>query len=190
MSSTNAPFGMRPAFHPSGLDRAVALAGGIASTYNTGLLKGRPVKQATTGVIVAAAAGDAFVGAFAGVEWTDVTGRRQISNQWTANTAYQTGSCVAYFYSDPAIVYEIQADGSLAQTSIGDQADLSAVTAGSTNTGLSQATLSTVLVGAGSNGQMSIVGLAPYADNAWGDTYVTVRAVISKSQVAAAFNAI
>jgi hypothetical protein len=31
MSSTSAPFGLRPSFHPSGLDRAVALAGGIAS---------------------------------------------------------------------------------------------------------------------------------------------------------------
>ena len=44
MSSTNAPFGLRPAFHPSGLDRAQALANGIASAYNTDILKGQPVK--------------------------------------------------------------------------------------------------------------------------------------------------
>jgi len=43
MSSTSAPFGMRPAFHPSGLDRATALAGGIASTYGSDILKGQPV---------------------------------------------------------------------------------------------------------------------------------------------------
>ena len=43
MSSTNAPFGMRPAFHPSGLDRASALADGILSTYSTDILKGQPV---------------------------------------------------------------------------------------------------------------------------------------------------
>ena len=35
MSSSNAPFGLRPAFHPSGLDRAQALANGIASAYGT-----------------------------------------------------------------------------------------------------------------------------------------------------------
>ena len=29
MSATLAPFGLRPAFHPSGLDRAQALANGI-----------------------------------------------------------------------------------------------------------------------------------------------------------------
>ena len=95
MSSTNAPFGLRPAFHPSGLDRAQALAGGIASGYNTDILKGQPVKLDSNGNIVVAAAGESFQGAFAGVEFTDTTGRRRVSNYWPANTAYQTGSCVA-----------------------------------------------------------------------------------------------
>jgi len=186
MSSSNAPFGLRPAFHPSGLDRAQALAGGIASAYGSAILKGQPVKYVTGGVIQPAAAGDAFVGAFAGVEWTDTTGRRHVSNNWPASTAYQTGSCVAYFYADPNIVYEIQADGSLAQSSIGDEADLSNTTAGSTTTGLSQATLSTTLVGAGNSAQMRIVDLAPYPDNAWGDSYTIVRATISEFQFAGA----
>jgi hypothetical protein len=190
MSSTNAPFGLRPAFHPSGLDRAQALANGIASAYSSDILKGQPVKYLTAGTIAAAAAGDAFAGAFAGVEWTDTTGRRRVSNYWPANTAYQTGSCVAYFYNDPNIVYEIQADGSLAQTSLGDEADLSNTTAGSNVTGLSQCTLSTTLKGAGNNGQMRIVDLAPLVDNAWGDSYTVVRAQISNPQFSAASNAI
>ncbi len=184
MSSTNAPFGLRPAFHPSGLDRAQALADGIVSGYGSAILKGQPVKYVTGGTIQPAAAGDAFAGAFAGVEWTDTTGRRRVSNNWPASTAYQTGSCVAYFYADPNIVYEIQADGSLAQSSIGDEADLSNVTAGSTTTGLSQATLSTTLVGAGNSAQMRIIDLAPYPDNAWGDSFTIVRATIAEFQFA------
>lgn len=190
MSSTNAPFGLRPAFHPSGLDRAQALAGGIASGYNTDILKGQPVKLDSNGNIVVAAAGESFQGAFAGVEFTDTTGRRRVSNNWPANTAYQTGSCVAYFYNDPNIVYEIQAAGSLAQSSIGDMADLSNTTAGSTTTGLSQCTLSTTLVGAGNSAQMLIRDLAPYPDNAWGDAYTIVRVQISESQYAGTVNAI
>lgn len=182
MSATSAPFGLRPAFHPSGLDRAQALAGGIVSGYASNILKGQPVKYDTNGTIVPAAAGDAFVGAFAGVEFTDTTGRRRVSNYWPASTAYQTGSCVAYFYNDPNIVYEIQADGSLAQSSIGDEADLSNTTAGSTTTGLSQATLSTSLIGANGEAQMRIVDLAPYPDNAWDDAYVIVRATIAQFQ--------
>ena len=182
MSATNAPFGLRPAFHPSGLDRAQALAGGIASGYGSDILKGQPVRYVTGGTIEPAAAGQSFAGAFAGVEFTDTTGRRRVSNYWPASTAYQTGSCVAYFYNDPLIVYEIQADGSLAQTAIGDQADLSNTTAGSNVTGLSQATLSTTLAGAGASAQMRIVDLAPYPDNAWGDAYTVVRVTINEAQ--------
>ena len=190
MSATNAPFGLRPAFHPSGLDRAQALAGGIASGYNTDILKGQPVKLDTNGNIVVAGAGEAFLGAFAGVEWTDTTGRRRVSNYWPANTAYQTGSCVAYFYNDPNIVYEIQAAGSLNQDAIGDQANLSNTTAGSTTTGLSQCTLSTTLAGNGNSAQMIIRDLAPYPDNAWGDAYTIVRVTINTSQFNASVNAI
>lgn len=193
MSATNAPFGLRPAFHPSGLDRAQALANGIQAVttsgnvsagYATTILKGQPVKMDTGGYIVVAAAGDAFLGPFAGVEWTDSTGRRRVSNYWPANESFQVGSVVAYFYSDQNIVYEIQADGSLAQTSLGAEADLSNTTAGSTTTGLSAATLSTSLVASPSTAQMRIVDIAPYPDNAWGDTYVIVRATIAEYQFA------
>ena len=190
MSSINAPFGMRPSFHPSGLDRAVALPNGIASAYNTGILKGQPVALNTSGNIIAATAGSAYQGAFAGHEYTDLTGRRLVSNQWIANTAYQTGSEVTYYYSDPNIVYDIQADGSLAQTSIGDQANFSNISAGSTTTGLSQCTISTSLVGSSAVGDMRIIGLTPAVDNAWGDAYTTVQVQVSRSQFVATINAI
>ena len=190
MSSTNAPFGMRPSFHPSGLDRAVALPNGITSAYSTGILKGQPVALNTSGNIIAATAGSAYQGAFAGHEYTDLTGRRLVSNQWIANTAYQTGSEVTYYYSDPNIVYDIQADGSLAQTAIGDQANFSNISAGSTTTGLSQCTISTSLAGSGAVGDMRIIGLTPAVDNAFGDAYTVVQVQVSRSQYVATINAI
>ena len=122
MSASSAPFGLRPAFHPSGLDRAQALANGIPSAYNTNIFKGQPVRYQSTaiggtlGTITPATTSGAWVGAFAGVQYTDTTGRARVSNYWPANTAYTTGSCVAYFYNDANIVYEIQADGTMAQT--------------------------------------------------------------------------
>lgn len=198
MSSTNAPFGLRPAFHPSGLDRAQALAGGITSGYGTQILKGQPVAySASAGVIVplttAPAAGSAVAwsGAFAGVEWTDTTGRRRVSNYWPASTAYITGSCVAYFYNDNNIVYEIQADGAMAQTTIGGEYNFTNTTAGSSTTGLSQATLGSATAASnGVQGQMRVVDLAPYVDNAWGDSYTIVRVVNAQSQFFGAFTAI
>jgi len=190
MSSTSAPFGMRPSFHPSGLDRAVALPNGITSAYGTGILKGQPVALNTSGNIIAATAGSAYQGAFAGHEYTDLTGRRLVSNQWIASTAYTAGSEVTYYYSDPNIVYDIQANGSLAQTSIGDQADFASITAGSTTTGLSQCMISTSLAGSGSVGDMRIIGLTPAVDNDWGDAYTVVQVQVSRSQYVATINAI
>ena len=190
MSSLNQPFGLRPSFHPSGLDRAVALTDGIVSAYSSDILKGQPVKLATTGVLQAAAAGDSFLGAFAGVQWTDTTGRVRISNYWPANTASVTGSCIAYYYQDPAIVYDIQADGSLAQSTLGAQSDFSAITAGSTTTGLSQCTISTSVVAAGSSAQLKIIGLTPGVDNAWGDAFTVVQVQVNESQFNASVNAI
>jgi len=195
MSATNAPFGLRPAFHPSGLDRAQALANGIQAVstsgnvsagYASNILKGQPVKMNTAGYIEVVSGGGAFLGAFAGVEWTDATGRRRVSNYWPANESFQVGSVVAYYYSDPQIVYEIQAAGSLTQAAVGDEFDLSNEAAGSTTTGLSQATLSTSAAGASNSAQMRVIDIAPYPDNAWGDAYVIVRAQIAEYQFAGA----
>ena len=186
MSATSAPFGMRPAYHPSGLDRAQALANGILSGYSSNILKGQPVKiDVSTGQIVVAAAGDAFVGCFAGVEFTDTTGRRRVSNYCPANTSGT--EIVAYFYTDPAIVYEIQTNATIAQTSIGQEYDLASTTAGSTTTGLSACMLSTTPAAANSSAQMRIVDIAPYPDNAWGDAYVIVRAQIAEHQFGAIY---
>ena len=197
MSATSAPLGLRPAFHPSGLDRAQALAGGIPSGFNTDILKGQPVRYQTTaiggtlGTITPATTSGAWSGAFAGVQWTDTTGRARVSNYWPANTAYTAGSCVAYFYNDQNIVYEIQADGSMAQTTIGNEFNFNNLTAGSTTTGLSQCTLNSAsAVGNGNPGQMRVVDLAPYVDNAWGDNFTIVRVVNSQSQFFGTVNAI
>ena len=196
MSATSAPFGLRPAFHPSGLDRAQALANGIPSGFNTDIFKGQPVRYQTTaiggtiGTITPATTSGAWSGAFAGVQWTDTTGRARVSNTWPANTAYTTGSCVAYFYNDQNIVYEIQADGSMAQTTIGNEYLFTNVTAGSSTTGLSQATLgASTAVGNGAQGQMRVVDLGQGVDNAWGDAYTVVRVVNSNSQMFGAFTA-
>ena len=195
MSSTSAPFGLRPAFHPSGLDRAQALANGIVSGLAADILKGAPVRYNSTagtsvaaGTIALAASGGAWSGAFAGCEWTDTTGRRRISNYWPSGTTYQTGSNIAYFYNDQNIVYEIQTDATIAQTSLGGEYDFSAstgftVSSGSNVTGLSSTGLGVSTAKAnGAQGQMRVVDIAPYVDNNWGDNFVIVRVVNAQSQ--------
>jgi hypothetical protein len=193
MSATNAPFGLRPAYFPTGLERAQALANGIASGFAANILKGQPIvygaagnqtSTSTNGTVLPAVAtsNTPVTGAFAGVEWTDTTGRRRVSNYWPSGT---TGTnVIAYFYNDLNIVYEIQSDATIAQTSIGDTYLFSNITAGSTTTGLSAATLgvSTATANGATTGQMRVVDIAPYPDNNWGDAYVIVRVQLAKTQ--------
>jgi hypothetical protein len=199
MTVAAAPFGLRPAFHPSGLDRAVALANGIETVstsgntslgYASNIFKGAPVKMNTAGYIENISSTEAFLGAFAGVEWTDATGRRRVSNFWPANESFQVGSVIAYYYQDPNIVYEIQAAGNLTQAAIGDQFDVSSPTAGSASTGLSSASMSTSGAGTGATNQLRVINLAPSPDNAWGDGFPIVQVQMALSQYVAAINAI
>ena len=181
MSATSAPFGMRPAYHPTGLDRAIALTNGITSGYAYNLLKGQPVYLAG-GVIVRSDGTDSIQGAFDGVEWTDTTGRRRVSNYWPASTAGT--DIVAYFYQDQQIVYEIQTDGTVAQSAIGSQFDITSPYAGSATTGLSACTMSSSGTTSGNN-LLRLIDIAPYPGNAWGDAYVIVRVQISQQQFTA-----
>ena len=195
MSATNAPFGLRPSFFPTGLERAQAITNGITSGYSSNILKGQPVVYGTTanggtlGTIIIAANTGAVTGAFAGVEFTDTTGRRRVSNYWPASTSGT--NIIAYFYNDLNIIYEIQTDATIAQTSIGNEYNFSNIAAGSTTTGLSQCTLGvSTAAGSGGQAQMRIVDIAAYPDNAWGDAYVIVRVQIASTQFFGAYTAI
>lgn len=187
------PFGLRPVRHKSGRVFAQAIQDGIASGYATDLYKGTPVQINTSGNVVIAANGSDFVGAFAGVEYTDSNGRRQFADRWTASTV--ATEIVAYVYSDPDIVYEVQADGAVAQTAIGDQADFSG-TAGSTltdgdnTTQLSKTAMSSTLKGAGVQGMLRILDVSLDPANAWGDADTVVQVEVARHQYRAAKTAV
>lgn len=179
---TLAPFGFRPAYQPIGFDRAKKYS--IASAYGTAIYKGMPVILNTNGTIVAGTAAADLLGIFAGCEYTDSTGKPTVSPFWPAAQATMANTTItAWVYDDPSNVYEVQADGSIAQTAIGDQADVSNVSNGSTMTGLSACTLSASLAGAGVQAQWRIVGFGQQVDNAPGDTYTVVQVQLARSQL-------
>ena len=133
-------------------------------------------------------AANAFVGTFMGVEFTDSDGRRRVSNKFLANTP--ATDVTAYITRDPAIVYQIQANGAVNISNIGNQYDFGSITAGSTVIGLSTAVLDTAsLVASGAVAQMRVIGITPGPDNAWGDAYTIVQVQISEHQDVATINA-
>lgn len=181
MSSTSAAFGLRPAFHPSGIVRPTAMT--IASGYGANILQFQPVLISATGNIEAAGASDPIVGTFMGVEFTDTDGRRRVSNKFTASTS--ATDIVAYVTTDPTIVYEIQSDATLTIADIGTQMDFDSVTAGNTTVGLSQAMLDVATKTTSGNAVCRVVNISPEVNNASGDAYVIVQVQISEHQFVA-----
>jgi hypothetical protein len=186
MSTTvNAPFGLRPAYSPSGVIRPTAFT--ITSGYAANIFQNQPVRIApataggeTEGTIVASAVGAPFIGTFQGVEFTDSDGRRRQSNKWTAS---QVGTdVVAYVTLDPTIVYEVQSNTALTVADIGKQFNLTAI-AGNTTTGLCSQALD--VSSSAANASVRLIGITPGPDNAWGDTYVIAQVQISEHQFVA-----
>jgi len=184
MSSTNAPFGLRPVAHLKGGEpRLVRIKSVIQSGYAASLGKYTPIKiDPTTGYIVVADNSTDFVGVFAGCSYRP-TGQTLFTttHYWVTGTTYQAGTMEVYAYIDENIIYEIQANGSLAQTAIGQQANL--VNPGTVNgLGFSSSAISTTLVGTGNTDQLRILDVAYLPDNAWGDTYTVVNVQIAMHQ--------
>ena len=174
MSSTSAPFGLRPVYSPSGVVRPTAYS--VAANYSTTIYQNQPVKL-VDGNLEAAAVGDRFIGTFQGVEWTDSDGRRRVSNKWVAQA--NATEIVAYATLDPTIVYEIQSNAAMDASTIGAQYDFTAAS-GNTTTGLSSQMLDVSSIA--NNASFRVIGITPSATNAWGDTYVIVQVQISEHQ--------
>jgi hypothetical protein len=178
MSTVSAPFGLKVAYSPMGIIRPTAYT--IASAYNTNILQDQPVKIGTNGTIEAAAVGDRFIGTFAGVEFTDLDGRRRVSNKWTANTV--ATDIVCFVTLDPSLVYEIQASGPVAVTDIGSQADFTTAGTGSLVTGLSTMMLDHTTIANTGNASLRIIGIAAGPDNAPGDNFTKVLVQVAEHQ--------
>lgn len=181
MSTTNAPFGLRPAVHPSGVIRQSVQNNGIASAYATALYTGTPIKRLTDGTIGACTTADAVaIGVFQGCEYTGATGRFIVSPYWPASATYtDDGKMQAYYTDDPNILYDAQANGAVAATKIGEGINLANNSQGSTYTGFSTQALDATTTGA-TPGLATVVAIPPgsYVGgevNAPGDAYTVVR---------------
>lgn len=188
MSATNAPFGLRAVFHPSGTIRTETF---FPTAINaSACYKGDPVKlTGGTDVVSIATGSNAIIGVFDGCKYIDSTGKPTYSPYWPASLSGVTG-IEWYVITDPLTVFEAQGAGSVAATAIGDSCDLT-IAAGNANTGVSGSYLTSgTLSGAATVKQWRIMGLGQQVDNAWGDSYTIVRVTIGQSQRFTEVNAI
>lgn len=159
MATTASPFGFILRKHPTGQSRANTYT--IGTGYATAIGYGDPVLLNTDGTLNIATAGNDFIGVFAGVQYTDSTGKPTFSKNWVASTT--ATNIIAYVYDDPENVFEIQVGSGgtgYVQTAIGAQANF--VTAAPTaSTGQSTSYLNATLIAAGSQGNCRIIGFGP-----------------------------
>lgn len=211
MSTTLRPFGMKPIFHPSGLDRAVPFAGtnsfitGVTYTAPYSLSAGQsffqyqPVGITTSGqltIAATAAATSPVYGVFDGVEYTTAEGRRTLGKSISKVSLDAASAIVFWIFQDPSLVYEIQAAGSVTSAAIGSQYNFSATatqttadgyTIGTGGAGFSTTALAASAVASGAQGQVRVVGLGrevafPSGElNAWGDTYTIVQVELANN---------
>ena len=211
MSTTFKPFGLKPVYHPSGLDRAVPFVG--TNTFVTGttftapyslgsgesFFQYQPVSLTASGQLTIAnqtAASGTVYGVFDGVEYTTAEGRRTVGKSASKTTLDAATQILFWIFADPALVYEAQVNGSATTAYIGRQYNFD-TTAGSTVTdgytigtggaGFSTTALLATPVATTVQGQVRVVGLGrevsyPSGElNAWGDTYTIVQVQIANN---------
>lgn len=211
MSTTFRPFGLKPVYHPSGLDRSVPFAGtnsyvtGVSYTAPYSLSSGQsfyqyqPVGITSSGQLTIAAtlaATSPVYGVFDGVEYTTAEGRRTLGKNASKATLDAATSIVFWIFQDPALVYEAQASGSVTSAAIGSEYNFSATagyttadgyTIGTGGAGFSTCALAASAVASGAQGQVRVVGLGrevayPAGEtNNWGDTYTIVQVEIANN---------
>jgi len=145
----------------------------VASGYGTDIFYGDFVKLVAAGTVekaaVTTAAVAGTVGVFCGCAYTDpTTGQPTFSQYWPASTA--ASDAVAYVCDDPKLVMQMQGDGSIAQTGLGNNVQAIS-TAGSTSIGRSKNALAASSIATTNTFPLRIVDFVDGPDSAVGDSF-------------------
>lgn len=166
MSTTSQAYGLIPAYHPSGQNRAnrYNILNSAGTGYATSIYRGDLVEMDTgnNGTIELSDGSSACLGVFAGCEYIDPTGKPVESPYWPASTSVLSGSqIVAYVYDDPQNVYRIGVTAnasSWVQAGVGDQVDMANGGTGSTSTGQSLGSVTGAPIGNGATACLRVLG--------------------------------
>ena len=163
MANKDFAFGLKPVRTLGGTSNFTANEYTIPSGASNAIYQGSLVIMTAAGDIDIAASSSAdVVGVFNGCFYTDpTTGKPTHSNYYPGSIA--ASDIVAQVYDEPRIVFEVQCDGTLADTAVGANADTTSTTSGSTTTGISSTEISAT-VGA-ATAQLRIIGISKDPDN-------------------------
>ena len=168
MANSNAPFGLRPVGKlGSNINNEGTSKYQIVSGETDVVMKGDLVKLEASGYITKSGDGDAVaaIGVFNGCFYQDPTTQKPTwSNYYPGSITVTQGTIDAYVYDDPNTLFEIQANGIIAQDKVGRNADI-VYAAGSTINGQSKTEMNSTVSGAGVAAQLRIVRISEDPDN-------------------------
>jgi len=196
MSATATPYGFKPVNEIGGLPYAGSTRQiKIASGYATNIYYGSVVSIVAAGTIqVVTTNGDnstpfpaGTIGVFVGCTYTNPSTKQlTFAQYWPTGTV--ASDAMAYVVDDYNTLFQVQADGSLAQTVLGSNAILAAVqstSTGSTTTGNSNSALS-ASVATTSGYAFRIVDFVESTTSTVGDAYTDV--LVKFNPVAHSYN--
>lgn len=153
MSSTASPYGLKAVNLIGGLPfagstRQIKIASGYASNIFNGsvvaIVTAGTVEQVTTTGDELSAFPAGTVGVFVGCQYTNPTTKQlQFAQYWPSGTV--ASDAMAFVVDDPNALFQVQADGSLAQSALGSNvvlANAQSTSTGSTTTGNSNVAIS------------------------------------------------
>lgn len=176
MANVNKPFGLRPIGNLSATGAQKQYGYTIEDNQAGAIFQGDLV-TVYDGYLVKFIPGThtAATGVFNGCSYIDPTsGKPTWKNYYPGSVNITTGSIVAEVLDDPAQLFLIQVDESVAQTQIGKNADVTASTTGSVVNGISNATLDSSTITNNAAFNLKIVALYASPDNSFGTNAVVV----------------
>ena len=161
MANKDAAFGLRPIGKVGQNKDAQGLSEYSIAASSAAIYQNDPVIMAATGEIEVGAAGDVLLGSLNGVFYTDATTSKPT---WAnhLNAANTATDIVGFVSDDPYERFEVQSAGTVAQTNIGNCADI-VYAAGATPNYISKVEISGTM--AATAAQLKIIGVSKDPDN-------------------------
>ena len=178
MATASAPYGLRPVNMQGGqVDTHGIRLLPITSAFATSIFYGDPLKINVASGTVEKETGTTglhLIGIFLGCEYQDTAMGLLHRQFWPASTVVKTNTTAyAYVLDDPDALFEVQADGAVAQTKLGLNANLvnPAAVAAQSITGNSKVQLATSGIANTATFPLRIVDFVRRPGSTVGDTY-------------------
>lgn len=156
---------------PDGYATAIFNGDPVVMTAS-GSTRGTIARMNATATATTITSSGTWLGVFLGCEYVDPTTKQPTWRQYyPGSITPASGSIYAHVIDDPDALFEIQADGALAQTTLGTNAAIIQTAVGNTTTGNSGLQLDASSVESTSSLPLRIVDFVTRPESSIGDTY-------------------